>query len=245
MVRRFAQYHCPAVFKCGDAALVGAKRQRESNALRFAGAALLAIELSAAPSLGWAADTLPSPLGPGGEPLGPPRRRSGLAFSEIMYHPRERADGRNLQFIEIYNSNPWAEDLGGWRVAGSVDFTFPKGTSVAGQGFLVVAPSPADVEAVYGITGVLGGFTNNLPRGSGTVRLVKRSGGIVLEVTYSDQPPWPVAADGTGHSLVLARASLGEDNPKAWAASAFIEGSPDAPEPVAPKEPRKNNCHIF
>src|SRR5207247_3839354 len=123
------------------------------------------------------------------------------------------------EFIEIYNANPFFEDISGWRLTGDVDYTFPSNTVIQANSFLVVAPVPADVEAAYGITGVLGGFTNNLPNDSGTVRLRKRSGGIVLEVQYSDQPPWPVAADGTGHSLVLARPSFGEGDPRAWARS--------------------------
>ncbi len=102
------------------------------------------------------------PAQPAYEPIGPPRRRSGLAFSEIMYHPRDRTDGRNLEFIELYNSNPWPENLGGWQLAGNVSFTFPQGTSIAGQSYLVIAPAPADVQAVYGLSNVLGGFTNSL-----------------------------------------------------------------------------------
>jgi hypothetical protein len=40
------------------------------------------------------------------EPLGPSSRRTGLVISEIMYHPAARADGKNLEFIEIFNSEP-------------------------------------------------------------------------------------------------------------------------------------------
>lgn len=160
------------------------------------------------------------------EPLGPSTRRTGLTFSEIMYHPPANGDGRRTEFIEIYNSNPFFEDISGWRLTGDVDFTFPENTIVQGNSFLVVAPVPADVEAAYGISGVVGGFTNNIPNEGGTLRLRKRSGGIVLEVSYNDQPPWPAAADGTGHSMVLARPSFGENNPQAWAASAFKGGSP-------------------
>ncbi len=172
------------------------------------------------------------------EPLSASSRRTGLAFSEIMYHPRDRQDGRNLEFIELYNSNPWPEDLSGWRLSGAVDWVFPQGATIAGQGFLVVAPNPADVQAIYGLAGVIGGFTNTLPNNGGTLRLRKRSEAIALEVIYSDEPPWPAAADGAGHSLTLVRPSQGERNPAAWASSAFIGGSPGAadPTPAAPED---------
>ncbi len=166
------------------------------------------------------------------EPLGPSSRRSGLSFSEIMYHPAPNADGRRTEFVELYNSNPFFEDISGWRLSGDIDYIFPANTVIQGNSFLVVAPVPADVMAAYGITGVLGGFTNAIPNDSGTLRLRKRSGGVVLEVSYSDQPPWPVAADGTGHSLVLARPTYGENDPRAWAASASKGGSPGAADPV-------------
>src|SRR6185503_5073757 len=68
--------------------------------------------------------------------------------------------------------------------------------------------------------------------GNGTVRLRNNSNAVLLEVNYSDEPPWAVAADGAGHSLVLARPSWGESHPKAWNASAVKGGSPGAPEPA-------------
>ncbi len=158
--------------------------------------------------------------------LGPSSRRTGLVFSEIMYHPADRADGRNLEFIEIHNTNPFQEDLSGYRITGDADFTFPDGTILGGESYLVVAASAADIVDVYGIANVLGGLTNNLPNEGGTLRLRKRSGGIVLEVAYSDDTPWPIAADGAGHSLVLSNPTYGEADPRAWSASAFVGGSP-------------------
>lgn len=175
------------------------------------------------------------------EPMGPSTRRTGLVFSEIMYHPRDRTDGLELEFIEIFNTNPFSEDLSGYRISAEVDYTFPEGTRLGGRGFVVVAAKPADIEAVYGITGVLGPWsTNKLDNTSATLRLRKKSGAIVLETQYSDNPPWPVAADGAGHSLVLARPSLGGNSPAAWAASAVIGGSPGAPDPI----PTDNLEHI-
>ncbi len=165
--------------------------------------------------------------------LGPSSRRTGLVFSEIMYHPADRADGRSLEFIEVHNSNPFQEDLSGYRITGDADFTFPAGTIIGGEGYLVVAASAADIAAVYGIANVIGGLTNNLPNEGGTLRLRKSSGGIVLEVSYSDDAPWPVAADGTGHSLVLTSPTYGEADPRAWSTSAFVGGSPGDGDPVA------------
>ncbi|MGC8990306.1 MAG: lamin tail domain-containing protein, partial [Verrucomicrobiia bacterium] len=167
------------------------------------------------------------------EPAGPSSRRTPLAVTEIMYHPPNRPDGRNLEFIELYNSNPWPEDLAGYRISGCADYTFPQGTTISALGYLVVAANPGDVQAVYGISGVLGPLTNSnnnatnvLDNGSGTVRLRDELNSILLEVTYSDAPPWPASADGAGHSLVLARPSYGEADPRAWAASDRIGGSP-------------------
>jgi hypothetical protein len=54
---------------------------------------------------------------------------------------------------------------------------------------------------------------------------------LLLEVNYESQSPWPLAADGTGHSLVLARPSYGEADPRAWNSSDRIGGSPGGPDP--------------
>ncbi|MBN2506243.1 MAG: lamin tail domain-containing protein, partial [Verrucomicrobia bacterium] len=168
------------------------------------------------------------------EPPGPCSRNTGLAITEIMYHPTNS----QLEFIELFNSEPFFHDIGGWRVAGSVDYTFPAGTRVAGGGFVVVARNPAALTAAYpglsSLAAVYGPWVDaNDPLGStalpddeGTVRLRNTADAVVLEVVYEGAAPWPLAADGSGHSLVLARPSYGEGNPRAWAASDVLGGSP-------------------
>ncbi|MEM7396018.1 MAG: lamin tail domain-containing protein, partial [Verrucomicrobiota bacterium] len=91
--------------------------------------------------------------------IGPTRRRSGFTFSEIMYNPRSRPDGKQLEFIELFNSEPINHDLEGYRISGEVDFTFPPGTVIQALGRLVIARNPADLESEYGIdnTGWVGG----------------------------------------------------------------------------------------
>ncbi|MBN2506224.1 MAG: lamin tail domain-containing protein, partial [Verrucomicrobia bacterium] len=164
------------------------------------------------------------------EPPGPCSRGTGMIISEIMYHPRTDPNTQ-LEFIELLNAQPILQDIGGWRMAGSVDYTFPAGTVIPGGGIVVVARNPADMMAAYpGLNQVYGPWdgavTNNLPDDAGTVRLRNQTGALLLEVNYEGAPPWPIAADGCGHSLVLARPSYGERDVRAWAASDHIGGSP-------------------
>jgi hypothetical protein len=162
------------------------------------------------------------------EPAGPSSRRTGLAFTEIMYHPTNRIDGRNLEFIELFNSEAAPISLEGYRISGAVNYTFSSGTTIAARGYLVVAAVPADMQFVYGIGNPVGPFTNNLPNSSGVIQLRNPQNAVLLEAEYSDDAPWPVSADGAGHSLVLARPSYGEADVRAWAASDLVGGLPGA-----------------
>lgn len=169
------------------------------------------------------------------EPLSASSKRTSLVVSEIMYNPAARNDGRQLEFIEFYNAGLATLDLGNYRLAGAVEFLFPAGTAIPVGGFLVVAKSPADVRTVYGITNVLGGYANQLGNRSDSLRVYHSVGGLLLEIKYGSRSPWPVAADGAGHSLVLARPSYGENHPSAWDISSRVGGSPGKPDAYAPE----------
>jgi hypothetical protein len=163
------------------------------------------------------------------EAPGPSSRRTPITFTEVMHKPADRVDGRNLEFVELYNSNPWAEDISGYRLKGQVDFTLPASTSIPKQGYLVVAAVPADMTAVYGITNVCGPYTGSL-KSSGSLKLYDEQNLLLLDVNYDNAAPWPMGADGTGHSLVLARPSYGDGDAQAWERSELAGGSPSAAE---------------
>ncbi|HSU53290.1 MAG TPA: lamin tail domain-containing protein, partial [Candidatus Dormibacteraeota bacterium] len=156
-------------------------------------------------------------------------RRTSLIFSEIMYHPTNSL----LEFVEILNTRGEPQNLSGYHLAGSISFTFPTNTTLGGGQFIVVAKSPSDLMTAYGISSVLGPFTGSLPNDSGTVELLNQAGAVLLEVDYADRGAWPAAADGAGHSLVLARASRGENDPSAWVASDSVDGSPGRQDPIS------------
>ncbi len=169
---------------------------------------------------------------PVAEPIGPATRRGPFVLSEIHYHPRDRADLKNLEFIELYNTQPWQEDLTDFRLTGEISYSFPPGTTIAAGGRLVIAAVPTDVASTYTLTGVLGPWTGSLNNSGGQVRLRDRSNAVVFEVDYDSGHPWQPAADGAGHSLVLARPSYGMKDPRSWDFSFDLDGTPGAAEPT-------------
>src|ERR1019366_6896969 len=99
------------------------------------------------------------------EPLGPCSRTTPIVISEIMYKPAPRTDGKNLEFIELYNSNPWFQDISGYQIScADMSYTFPAGTAIPGGGYLAVAAVPADITSVYGIINVMGPYTGSLKK---------------------------------------------------------------------------------
>ena len=183
--------------------------------------------------LGPTVSTVVGMVDTGTEPLGPSSRRTPIAISEIMYKPAKRADARNTEFLELFNSNPWSEDIGGYTLAGQIAFTFPAYTSIPGNGFIVVAAVPSDLEYADGIGGVMGPYVGSL-KTTGPIELLDENGALLLDVNYADTAPWPMGADGTGHSIVLARPSYGEADPHAWALSDGVGGSPGTFETYHP-----------
>ena len=168
------------------------------------------------------------------EPLGPSSRKTQIAFSEINYKPAPRTDTNNLEFVELYNSQPWFHDISHYQiVCADMNYTFPAGTIIPGGGFLVVAASPGSIENVYGITNVMGPYNGSLKK-SETLELLDEVSNVLLTVPYSSVYPWPVASDGAGPSMVLANPSYGEGDPRAWKISELNGGSPGVMESYLP-----------
>ena len=158
--------------------------------------------------------------------MGPSSRRTPIVFSEVMWKPAPRTDGRNLEFLELYNSNPWFQDIGNYQITcADMNYTFPAGTQIPGGGYLVVAAAPADITSVYGVINVTGPYNGSLKHAE-TLELMDEQTNLLLTLPYTDVYPWPVATAGTGHSLVLANPTYGEGDPRAWDISDVVGGSP-------------------
>ncbi len=93
-------------------------------------------------------------------PHEPPGRAAGrrqLSFRKSCISPRRGRTATIWSIVEIYNSNPWFQDISGYQITcADMNYTFPPNTNIPGGGYLVIAAAPADIQSVYGITNVHG-----------------------------------------------------------------------------------------
>jgi len=151
-----------------------------------------------------------------------------IVINEIQYHPL--SDNHGEEYIELHNAGVTTADLSGWRFSDGIAYTFPVGTSIAPGGYLVIGHDPATVEAVYGISGVLGPFeSGRLSNGGERVALEDAGGYLVDEVAYDDHRPWPEPPDGKGPSLELISPAFDNNSPCSWGASQPVETSLGTP----------------
>ena len=152
-----------------------------------------------------------------------------LIISEIMYNPAHE----QLEYIELYNHRAVFEDLGGYAFTRGIEYTFAPGTVLGAHEYMVIALDPNALQDTYGLSDVMGPYTGKLSNGGERIDLSNENGGIILSVRYRDTHPWPIAPDGTGHSLTLSRTSADPDEGSTWRASNMIGGSPGT-EQIAP-----------
>ncbi len=134
-----------------------------------------------------------------------------------MYHPSES----NLcgEFVEIYNRGTTAVDASGWQLIDEqqVMYTLPPNTIINGGGYLVFFKDAQAVDC-YGLTVArsFGPFDGKLDNAGEHIMLKNAQGILIDEVNYSDDPPWPVEADGLGPSLELISPTADNSQPASW-----------------------------
>jgi hypothetical protein len=128
-------------------------------------------------------------------------------------------DNESNTWVELYNKGTQAVDLSGWKFDKGISYTFPKGTSLAAGGYLVVARDRAAVASLYPGVPILGNFDGRLANGGEELRLLDALGNPTDQVRYYDGGTWPAAADGGGSSLELCDPRADNDCGAAWAAS--------------------------
>jgi hypothetical protein len=140
-----------------------------------------------------------------------------VVLNEIMYHP----PFAGADYIELLNTSlSNAFDLSGCRLEG-VDLTFPNGTVIEPQQYLVLASDRSVFGETYGTAiPVAAEFPGTLDNGGETLTLLSAGPNPVIldQVTYDDDLPWPASADGQGPSLQLVDPARDNNRVANWAA---------------------------
>jgi len=140
-----------------------------------------------------------------------------VVINEIMYHPPLARD--DLQYVELMNTlEVDAQDLGGWRLKGGINFTFPEGTRIQPKSFLVIAASVPAFTRHYNLPAI-GPLKKQLSHNGERITLVNDAGQVIDELKYSDKAPWPKSPDGYGASLERIQPKVTVDGHRNWAAS--------------------------
>ncbi|MFT6863321.1 MAG: hypothetical protein ACJAVK_001882 [Akkermansiaceae bacterium] len=134
-----------------------------------------------------------------------------LVINEIHYQPDDEFAS---EFIEIHNKGATTVELGGWRLADAVTFTFPQQDLAAGA-YLVVAANPVALLTEYGVA-ALGPWEGKLSNDGEGILLLDGRGAEIDRVDYGTAFPWPTAAGGGGQSMELIHPSLDNDLGGSW-----------------------------
>ncbi len=133
----------------------------------------------------------------------PPDKTAKVVFSELMYHPvDENSYDDNHEFLELYNRSDAAVDISGWKLSGTVSFTFPMGTTIAPHGYAVLAKNKTALASIpsymIGVADIAGEYTGDLDNGGAVVNLLDSQSATVDSVEYHVDFPWSIGADALG-----------------------------------------------
>lgn len=161
--------------------------------------------------------------------MGVTELQAAVIINEINYEPTDKTE--LTEFIELYNAGAEAVNLGGWRIQGGIEFSFPSEMILGPESFLVVSQNPAQMAAIYAVDS-LGPYTKKLANEGDAVVVCNADGDIVDHVEYGFGFPWPIASGGGGSSMELIHPWLDNAHPGSWRASVDAEG-------IAPLEPER------
>lgn len=134
-----------------------------------------------------------------------PQPQDFVVINEVHYNPAVP----QTSFIELHNrSTTTPFDLSGFVLEG-VGYTFPAGSIIAPNGFLVLVGDRVAFAQAFGAgVPIFDAFTGRLDNDGETLRLVKPGATAdqdvrISDVRYLDHAPWPTEPDGKGSSLQL------------------------------------------
>ena len=140
-----------------------------------------------------------------------------VVINEIHYEPVDNT--RNIEFIELWNPSDFAQDIGGWRLDGAVQFQFPPGTTMAANSYRVIAANSAAFTAWFGNAPNHQWTAGRLRNNGDRVQLRDAAFTVVDDVDYAAGFPWPTGAAGAGPSIERINPGLESDVGASWRSS--------------------------
>ncbi len=140
-----------------------------------------------------------------------------LVISEFDYNPANpttaefnagHTSAGLFEFIELTNTTSQTLDLTGVNFTAGVKFTFPDGRTLAAGASVLVVRNTAAFLARYGapLSPLIAGEfqdSSELSNNGETITLADSAAAPITSVAYTDTAPWPINADGGGHSLIF------------------------------------------
>lgn len=145
------------------------------------------------------------------------RSVSGLVITEIMYN---NPSVDSLEFIELYNTNGSDVDISGCNFTGPFAYTFPTGTTITANNYIVIAANSAAMLRQFGVTALQWRAGTTLNNTGSALLLRDALSNTIDSVVYASTAPWPTAANGQGSSLALCDYASDNSLASNWQASA-------------------------
>ncbi|MEO0468066.1 MAG: lamin tail domain-containing protein, partial [Bacteroidota bacterium] len=131
-----------------------------------------------------------------------------VIINEIHYHSPDDANAGD--WVELYNPTANPIDISNWTLRGDKDrFYLPNTTTLSAHSFLVLVEDSAKFEAIHGgVSNYIGETGFGLDNGGESLALFDNRYCFVDSLTFADEIPWPLAADGQGASMALLDPAL-------------------------------------
>jgi CotH kinase protein/Chitobiase/beta-hexosaminidase C-terminal domain/Lamin Tail Domain len=133
-------------------------------------------------------------------------------------------------WIELHNNSDQLLDLSGWEIQDDANGYFiPSGTTLAGRDYLVICQDLAAFQLAFPAVNNAIGDLGFAFKGTGeTLQLLDPAGILRDQLTYQNQPPWPIPPFGQGPTLELLRPALDNADGYQWRTSLAEHGTPGA-----------------
>ncbi|MFC1552638.1 CotH kinase family protein [Candidatus Latescibacterota bacterium] len=144
-----------------------------------------------------------------------------VVINEINYHSSPLHNTGD--WLELYNPMSSAVDMSDWYFKDEDDnhtYFIPESTTLEPYSYLVLCgDNQKFIEYYPVITNIIGDINFGLSAEGEQVRLFNSKGEIIDSLTYSDNTPWPVEADGMGHTLSLINPDFDNSDGRNWKTS--------------------------